>query len=89
MSGVRKINNSHQAGVPAGPVLSVGEMHADPQAKAREMVLHTQHPVAGEVTTIGLPVKFSATPGGVRAPAPLYGQYTRAVLPISFNVVAV
>ena len=69
-----------QAGVPAGPVLSVGEMHADPQAKAREMVLDTQHPVAGEVTTIGLPVKFSATPGGVRASAPLYGQHTRAVL---------
>jgi crotonobetainyl-CoA:carnitine CoA-transferase CaiB-like acyl-CoA transferase len=69
-----------QAGVPAGPVRSVGEMHADQQAKAREMVVDTQHPAAGTVTTIGLPVKFSATPGGVKAPAPLYGQHTRTVL---------
>jgi crotonobetainyl-CoA:carnitine CoA-transferase CaiB-like acyl-CoA transferase len=61
-------------------VRSVGEVHADEQAKAREMVVDTQHPVAGGVTTIGLPVKFSATPGGVTAPAPLYGQHTRAVL---------
>ena len=27
------------AGVPAGPVLSVGEMHADPHVRAREMVV--------------------------------------------------
>ncbi len=31
------------AGVPAGPVLSVGEMLADPQTKAREMLIETEH----------------------------------------------
>ena len=71
-----------QAGVPAGQVRSVGEMHADQQTQAREMVVETQHPIAGTVTTIGTPVKFSATPGGVKAPAPLYGQHTRVVLQI-------
>ena len=30
--------------------------------------------------TIGLPVKFSATPGGVQRAAPLFGQHTREVL---------
>ncbi len=44
------------------------------------MVVSTDHPVAGEVETIGLPVKFSETPGGVRGPAPMLGQHTRAVL---------
>ncbi len=68
------------AGVPAGPVLSITEMHADPQTRAREMVVATQHPVAGEVETIGLPVKFSATPGGVRRHAPTLGMHTREVL---------
>jgi crotonobetainyl-CoA:carnitine CoA-transferase CaiB-like acyl-CoA transferase len=68
------------AGVPAGPVLSITEMHADPQARAREMVVPTQHPVAGEVETIGLPVKFSETPGGVRRHAPTLGMHTREVL---------
>ena len=69
-----------KAGVPAGPVLSITEMHADPQALAREMIVSTDHPLAGEVKTIGHPVKFSETPGGVKRPAPLMGQHTAEVL---------
>jgi len=69
-----------EAGVPAGPVLSITEMHADPQTRARDMVVATEHPVAGEVETIGLPVKFSETPGGVRRHAPTLGMHTREVL---------
>ncbi|WP_346914992.1 CoA transferase [uncultured Roseibium sp.] len=69
-----------QGGFPAGPVLSISDMHQDPQALAREMIVETDHPVAGAVKTIGVPVKFSDTPGGVRRPAPLLGQHTREVL---------
>jgi crotonobetainyl-CoA:carnitine CoA-transferase CaiB-like acyl-CoA transferase len=69
-----------QAGVPAGPVLEVGQMHADPQALAREMIVQTEHPTAGPVKAIGVPIKFSDTPGGVRRAAPLFGQNTREVL---------
>lgn len=69
-----------RAGVPAGPVLSIREMHAHPQTIAREMVPEVEHPVAGKVQTIGLPVKFSKTPGKVANPAPLFGQHTREVL---------
>ncbi len=68
------------AGVPAGPVLSVAEMHEDPQARARAMVPAPEHARLGPVKTIGLPVKFSETPGEVAMGAPLYGQHTRAVL---------
>jgi crotonobetainyl-CoA:carnitine CoA-transferase CaiB-like acyl-CoA transferase len=69
-----------QAGVPAGPVLNIAQMHADPQARAREMIVETEHPVAGKVKAIGLPIKFSETPGGVRIAAPLFGQHTAEVL---------
>lgn len=69
-----------KAGVPAGPVLSIREMHAHPQTIAREMVPEVEHPIAGKVQTIGLPVKFSRTPGKVAAPAPLHGQHSREVL---------
>lgn len=69
-----------EVGVPAGPVLSVSEMHADPQVRAREMVVEVDHPSAGEMKTIGLPVKFSETPGGVRRPAPRLGEHAREVL---------
>lgn len=69
-----------QAGVPAGPVLEVGQMHADPQALAREMIVETVHPRGGRVKAIGLPIKFSDTPGGVHRAAPIFGQDTRQVL---------
>ena len=69
-----------QAGVPAGPVLSILEMHADPQTLARDMVVETQHPKAGPTKAIGLPIKLSDTPGGIIRPAPLFGQHTREVL---------
>jgi crotonobetainyl-CoA:carnitine CoA-transferase CaiB-like acyl-CoA transferase len=74
------LQHFEEAGVPAGPVLSVSEMHEDPQAIAREMVPWVDHPVAGRVQTIGAPVKFS---GGESVPAqsaPLLGQHTREVL---------
>jgi crotonobetainyl-CoA:carnitine CoA-transferase CaiB-like acyl-CoA transferase len=67
-------------GLPAGPILSVGEMHRDPQTVAREMVVDLEHPTAGTVSTIGLPVKFSQTPGKVARPAPVLGQHTVEVL---------
>ncbi|HEY4634997.1 MAG TPA: CoA transferase [Rhodospirillales bacterium] len=69
-----------KAGVPAGPVLNVNEMHADPHTLARGMVVEVDHPRLGAVKTIGLPVKFSGTPGKVARAAPLYGQHTREVL---------
>jgi crotonobetainyl-CoA:carnitine CoA-transferase CaiB-like acyl-CoA transferase len=68
------------AGVPAGPVYDVLQMHADPQVRARAMVVEVEHARIGAVETLGLPVKFSDTPGAVRTGAPLYGQHTHEVL---------
>ncbi|MDF1586778.1 CaiB/BaiF CoA transferase family protein [Marinimicrococcus flavescens] len=69
-----------RAGVPAGPVYDIAQMHADPQTKAREMVVELPHSSLGTVKSLGLPVKFSETPGGPRRGAPLYGEHTREVL---------
>ncbi|MCJ2018177.1 CoA transferase [Methylobacterium sp. E-065] len=67
-------------GVPAGPVLDVNAMHRDPQTRAREMVVEVDHPRVGPMKTLGLPVKFSDTPGRVHGPAPLLGEHSRAIL---------
>jgi formyl-CoA transferase len=69
-----------RAGLPVGPVLEIPEMLAHPQTRARGMVVETVHPRAGRTAALGLPVKFSATPGGVRRPAPLLGEHTYEVL---------
>ena len=66
--------------VPAGPVLTIPEMHRDPQALAREMIVEVDHPVAGPVKAIGHPVKYSSTPAKINRAAPLLGQDTREIL---------
>ena len=66
--------------MPAGPVNDILQMHADPQALARDMIVEVDHPVAGRVKTIGHPVKFSRTPGKVADAAPFLGQHTREIL---------
>jgi crotonobetainyl-CoA:carnitine CoA-transferase CaiB-like acyl-CoA transferase len=68
------------AGVPCGPVHSVGEALSHPQTVARGMVVETQHPAAGPTKAIGCPVHFSETPTAVKRPAPLLGEHTREVL---------
>lgn len=69
-----------QAGVPCGPINSIAEMAADPQALAREMIVELEHPRAGRTRALGLPIKLSRTPGKVARPAPLMGEHTREVL---------
>ncbi len=67
-------------GVPAGPVLDVVQMHADPQTLAREMVVEVPHSRLKKHQSLGTPVKFSATPGAVAHGAPVLGEHTREVL---------
>jgi len=69
-----------KAGVPVGPIYDMCEMHADPQAVARDMVVPLDHPKAGRTHAIGLPVKFASTPGKVLHAAPQFGQHTGEVL---------
>ena len=52
----------------------------DPQTLARDMVVEVEHSSLGKVKTLGLPIKFSQTPGKVRTGAPLYGEHTAAIL---------
>jgi crotonobetainyl-CoA:carnitine CoA-transferase CaiB-like acyl-CoA transferase len=68
------------AGLPAGPILDVLEMQADPQTLARDMVVDAPHSRLGTVKTLGSPVKLSATPTSIRRGAPLLGEHSCDVL---------
>ena len=68
------------AGVPAGPINTYPEALADPHALARDMVVDLDHPGAGPIKALGVPVKLSDTPGAVDRAAPLLGQDNAAVL---------
>ncbi len=69
-----------EAGVPVGPVNSIGEALAHPQTLARGMVVDLVHPQAGPTKALGCPIHFSETPTAITRPAPVLGEHTREVL---------
>ncbi|HET6525533.1 CoA transferase [Sphingopyxis sp.] len=70
-----------EAGVPAGRVFDAEDMLADPHFAARDALVTVADEEFGEVTMQGVFPKLSATPGGVRRPAPLtVGQDSADVL---------
>src|SRR5262245_51451099 len=68
------------AGIPCGPINNYAEVYADPQVRARGMVVEVEHPALGRVRMPGPPVKMSETPPVADRPAPLLGQHTREIL---------
>lgn len=75
-----------EGGVPVGPINDVERVIKDPGVIAREMIVTTHHPIAGDVEMAGVPIKLSETPGSVDAPAPTLGQHTREILKEKLNM---
>ena len=69
-----------KAGVPCCKVNRVSEILESEVLRARDMVPEIDHPVAGRIRMVGIPVKLSDSPGEVRLPPPLLGQHTEEVL---------
>ncbi|WP_346355376.1 CoA transferase [Azotosporobacter soli] len=68
------------AELPCAPINDIEKMMADPQIKAREMIVELEHPSAGVVKMPGIPVKLSKTPGKIAAAAPRLGEHTKDIL---------
>jgi crotonobetainyl-CoA:carnitine CoA-transferase CaiB-like acyl-CoA transferase len=68
------------AGVPAGPVHTIGEALSHPQTLARNMVVDLEHPQAGPTRALGCPVHFSETPTQITRHAPMLGEHSRELL---------
>ena len=69
------------AGVPVGPVASIGEMLEHPQSAARDMVIEVDHVRLGSVRSLGMPIKMSALEKSEsKTGAPVLGQHTGEVL---------
>jgi crotonobetainyl-CoA:carnitine CoA-transferase CaiB-like acyl-CoA transferase len=68
------------AGIPCGAVRDLEAVFSDPQIIERAMVVALDHPIAGAIRTLGVPVKLDDTPGNVRTPPPTLGQHTETIL---------
>jgi len=69
-----------EAGVANGPINSIKEVFEEPQVQARGMQIELPHAVAGKVTLVGSPMKFSQTPIVHEMPPPALGQHTQEIL---------
>jgi crotonobetainyl-CoA:carnitine CoA-transferase CaiB-like acyl-CoA transferase len=64
--------------VPCAPVNTVRQALADPQVRARDMIVEVEHPVWGRLEETGSP--FLAGAERAHSPAPTLGQDTDAIL---------
>ena len=67
-------------GVPVGPIYTIPDAFADPQADATRQVRTLDHPVAGEISVTGFPYRFSGNDLEVTSPPPLLGEHTAEIL---------
>jgi crotonobetainyl-CoA:carnitine CoA-transferase CaiB-like acyl-CoA transferase len=80
MSRGEWVERFDRVGIPSGPINLVSEALASPQTRAQEMVVESEHSVAGPIRTLGLPIEMSATPASIRFEPPALGADTDAVL---------
>jgi formyl-CoA transferase len=71
---------AEREGLPCGPSNSYAEAFADPQLRARDMIVEIDHAGRGRQQTLGSPIKMSVTPPVIARRAPKLGEHTREVL---------
>ncbi len=74
------ISRLDSAGIPCGKINSIAQVMEDPHVQERGMIWRFQHPIAGEVPNLGLPVHFSETPCSIRHYPPLLGEHSIEIL---------
>jgi crotonobetainyl-CoA:carnitine CoA-transferase CaiB-like acyl-CoA transferase len=68
------------AGVPCAPILTRNQVIQHPHVQQMEIVVETEHPVAGPLRQSRPAARFSRTPAGIRHGAPELGEHTQEVL---------
>ena len=61
------------AGIPCGPLNTVGDVMGDPQIAHRKMIVDVSHPVAGTLPIANTPVRMSRSETGIGGPPPDFG----------------
>lgn len=73
------VEQFNEANIPCGRVNTIPEVAADPHIRARGMLAEVEHPGAGKVPLIGIPIKLSKTPGKIKTVAPMVGEHNEEV----------
>ncbi|MCS0495809.1 CoA transferase [Ancylobacter sp. MQZ15Z-1] len=68
------------AGIPAGPINTIAQAFAEPQALARGLALELPHVLGGIAPGVRSPLRLSDSPPGAPLAPPTLGQHTDEVL---------
>ena len=68
------------AGIPAAPVLSLGDVAGSEHIASRQMISKVQHSTLGDIPLVPQPVKFSEAVQSSLRPPPALGEHTRELL---------
>ncbi|WAC26626.1 CaiB/BaiF CoA transferase family protein [Ancylobacter sp. SL191] len=68
------------AGIPAGPINTIAQAFAEPQALARGLALSIPHALGGMAAGVRSPLRLADSPMDAPLPPPLLGQHTDEVL---------
>ena len=69
-----------QADIPAAPLHTLESLRDDPHLHAVGFFAEMEHPSEGRIRTVAPLGRYSATPPGIRRPAPRLGQHSRELL---------
>lgn len=67
------------SGLPAGPILDIGQVYNDEHVNYREMFTSVNHPEVGEIEITNQGIKMSETSPYVRGCSPLLGEHNREI----------
>jgi crotonobetainyl-CoA:carnitine CoA-transferase CaiB-like acyl-CoA transferase len=74
------VDRLRAAGVACGPILGIDQVFQQPQVMHQRMVERLEHPTAGPISLLGLPVKLDRDPGAVQSPPPGLGEHSAEIL---------
>lgn len=66
--------------IPCGPIQTMDQVFSHPQIIARDMIVNTNHPEAGNVKLVGSPIKLSRTKVRIERYPPMAGEHTVEIL---------
>ncbi len=66
--------------IPCAPINTMDEVFRDPQVLHRDMLVEVEHPAAGKIKMVGIPIKYSETKASIYRPPPLLGEHTDEIL---------
>jgi crotonobetainyl-CoA:carnitine CoA-transferase CaiB-like acyl-CoA transferase len=74
------IERLDREGVPCAPILTRRDLLADPQVAHNELIVESEHPLAGPVRQTRPAARFDRTPAAIGHPAPGLGEHSDEIL---------